>query len=231
MLDWDRDLDGLARAVRREQAAPAAATAVKARRRTACRCRVWTWPGWSPPGGAARPTRASGARPGPSVVMPGRLLPRPRDDPLRSGRAAEDVRWAARACCSRAGCCRPRASCSRSCSTPSGQTPIFVICNGVPLSKATMLDGLVLAAALNAARTPSAYPIVLERIGDLTGDRGGRRRAHAQELQALRHQGRRRGQSNDLRDHLVPRHGPAGRGGGIGDLSCCRAGPTASRAG
>ena len=52
-----------------------------------------------------------------------------------------------------------------------GQTPIFVIFNGVPLSKASLLDGIVMAAALNAARTPSAYPIVMQRIGDLTGDR------------------------------------------------------------
>jgi transcriptional regulator with XRE-family HTH domain len=52
-----------------------------------------------------------------------------------------------------------------------GQTPIFLILNGVPLSKASRLDGLVMAAALNAARTPSAYPIIMERVGDLTGDR------------------------------------------------------------
>lgn len=51
-----------------------------------------------------------------------------------------------------------------------GLTPIFLIFNGVPLSKASLLDGIVMAAALNAARTPSAYPIVMERIGDLTGD-------------------------------------------------------------
>jgi hypothetical protein len=52
-----------------------------------------------------------------------------------------------------------------------GQTPIFVIFNGVPLPKANLLDGIVMAAALNAARTPSAYPIVMNRVGDLTGDR------------------------------------------------------------
>ena len=51
-----------------------------------------------------------------------------------------------------------------------GQTPIFLIFNGVALHKAMQLDGLILAAALNAARTPSAYPVVLERLGDLTGD-------------------------------------------------------------
>jgi transcriptional regulator with XRE-family HTH domain len=52
-----------------------------------------------------------------------------------------------------------------------GLTPIFLTFNGVPLQKASLLDGIVMAAALNAARTPSAYPIILERIGDLTGDR------------------------------------------------------------
>lgn len=52
-----------------------------------------------------------------------------------------------------------------------GFTPIFLILNGVPLPKASMLDGLVMGAALNAARSPSAYPIILERVGDLTGDR------------------------------------------------------------
>lgn len=52
-----------------------------------------------------------------------------------------------------------------------GFTPIYLILNGVPLPKASMLDGLVMGAALNAARSPSAYPIIMERIGDLTGDR------------------------------------------------------------
>lgn len=52
-----------------------------------------------------------------------------------------------------------------------GYTPIFLILNGVPLPKASMLDGLVMGAALNAARSPSAYPIILERTGDLSGDR------------------------------------------------------------
>lgn len=52
-----------------------------------------------------------------------------------------------------------------------GYTPIFLILNGVPLPKASMLDGLVMGAALNAARSPSAYPIIMERIGDLSGER------------------------------------------------------------
>lgn len=52
-----------------------------------------------------------------------------------------------------------------------GFTPIFMILNGVPLPRAETLDGLVMGAALNAARSPSAYPIFLERTGDLSFDR------------------------------------------------------------
>jgi hypothetical protein len=51
-----------------------------------------------------------------------------------------------------------------------GFTPLFLIFRGVPLPKATLLDGLVLLSALDAARTPAAVPILLERVGDLTGD-------------------------------------------------------------
>jgi transcriptional regulator with XRE-family HTH domain len=53
---------------------------------------------------------------------------------------------------------------------PVGMTPLFVIFRTVPLPKVQSLDGLVLLAALDAARTPAAIPILLERIGDLSGD-------------------------------------------------------------
>ncbi|MDB5452709.1 MAG: hypothetical protein JWO33_1287 [Caulobacteraceae bacterium] len=62
-----------------------------------------------------------------------------------------------------------------------GQTPIFVTLNGTPLPKAEALDGLVMAASLNPARTPAAYPIIFDRIGDLTGDRAADD-AHCQAL-------------------------------------------------
>ena len=52
-----------------------------------------------------------------------------------------------------------------------GFTPLFLIFRGVPLPKATLLDGLALLSALDAARTPAAVPILLERVGDLSGDR------------------------------------------------------------
>jgi transcriptional regulator with XRE-family HTH domain len=97
-----------------------------------------------------------------------------------------------------------------------GQTPIFVIWNGVPLSKASFLDGIVMAAALNAARTPSAYPIVMERIGDLSGDRVADE-ATCAELFARDPLAAEGSVPADLRDHLVRDIGPAAAKAG-GDL-------------
>lgn len=47
--------------------------------------------------------------------------------------------------------------------------PCYMIFNIVTVPKIVLMDGLLLTAG-NAMRYPSAYPIVLERIGDLTGD-------------------------------------------------------------
>jgi len=98
-----------------------------------------------------------------------------------------------------------------------GQTPIFVIWNGVPLSKASFLDGIVMAAALNAARTPSAYPIVMERIGDLTGDREADDATCAEMLKRdpLAPED---SISEDLRRHLVRDIGPAAAASGLGEM-------------
>jgi transcriptional regulator with XRE-family HTH domain len=49
--------------------------------------------------------------------------------------------------------------------------PYFLIGKGVQLPRAEMFEGLLLLSALDAAHTPAAVPIVLERIGDLSGDR------------------------------------------------------------
>lgn len=46
----------------------------------------------------------------------------------------------------------------------------FAILNGVNTVQAGVLDGLMLYCALNVERTPTATAIVLERVGDLTGD-------------------------------------------------------------
>lgn len=61
-----------------------------------------------------------------------------------------------------------------------GMTPLFLIFRGVPLPKVQCLDGLVLLAALDAARTPAAVPIVLERVGDLNGDSAADDAAYAE---------------------------------------------------
>jgi hypothetical protein len=53
---------------------------------------------------------------------------------------------------------------------PVGMTPMSLVFRGVTLPRAIVLDGLLLLAALDAMRTPGAMPIVLERVGDLSGD-------------------------------------------------------------
>ena len=46
----------------------------------------------------------------------------------------------------------------------------YVILNGVNSVKAMTLDGLMLSCALDPLRTPMATPILVERVGDLSGD-------------------------------------------------------------
>lgn len=97
-----------------------------------------------------------------------------------------------------------------------GQTPVFLVFNGVALHKATHLDGLILAAALNSARTPSAYPVVLERLGDLTGDREADD-AHFAELQKLDTNADDQ-TTEELRKHLIRDIGPEAVAAGKGEL-------------
>ncbi|MCF8504922.1 MAG: hypothetical protein K9G59_08405 [Caulobacter sp.] len=97
-----------------------------------------------------------------------------------------------------------------------GLTPIFLTFNGVPLQKASLLDGIVMAAALNAARTPSAYPIILERIGDLTGDREADDR-RCEELLAMDPLAPEGSVSPEIHNHLIRDVGPAAVKAG-GDL-------------
>lgn len=54
---------------------------------------------------------------------------------------------------------------------PVGRSPLLTVLKGVTLPKAMSLEGLLLLSALDAARTPVVFPIVLERVGDLSGDR------------------------------------------------------------
>lgn len=85
--------------------------------------------------------------------------------------------------------------------------PCYMIYNIVTTPKIVLMDGILLTAG-NAMRNPSAYPIVMERIGDLTGDKEADD-AHAASLM-------RRPQfvqdealvSNAMRDHLIRDFGP-----------------------
>ncbi len=97
-----------------------------------------------------------------------------------------------------------------------GQTPVFGIFNGVALHKATRLDGLILAAALNSSRTPSAFPTVLDRLGDLSGDIAADD-AHARELQALDTQAKPEVVA-ELGEHLIRNVGPKAVEQGTGEL-------------
>lgn len=98
-----------------------------------------------------------------------------------------------------------------------GQTPVFLIFNGVSLHKAVQLDGLILAAALNAARTPSAYPVILDRIGDLSGDVEADD-ARCTELLQLDTAATPQSAPESIRKHLIRDIGPTAAASGKGEL-------------
>jgi hypothetical protein len=98
-----------------------------------------------------------------------------------------------------------------------GQTPVFLIFNGVSLHRAVQLDGLILAAALNAARTPSAYPVVLDRLGDLSGDVAADDAAYV-ELLARDTAATEESVPQSLRDHLIRDIGPTPAAAGLGEM-------------
>jgi len=98
-------------------------------------------------------------------------------------------------------------------SDPLATMPSFLIVNGVPMPKADLLDGMILTA-FNALRLPAAYPIILERIGDL-GDDPEVDDAHAAELMAANPQFPEDGVVPDhVRDHLLRDIGPAAAAAG-----------------
>ncbi len=101
-------------------------------------------------------------------------------------------------------------------SDPFGTMPSFLIVNGVPMPKADLLDGIILTA-FNALRLPAAYPIILERIGDLSGDAEADD-AHAAELMATNAQFAEEGEVPDhVCKHLLREIGPAAAATG-GDM-------------
>lgn len=98
-------------------------------------------------------------------------------------------------------------------SDPFETMPNFLIVNGVPMPKADLLDGIILTA-LNALRLPAAYPIILERIGDLSGDADSDE-AHAAELMAANDQfPADEAVPEHIREHLLRDIGPAAAANG-----------------
>ena len=108
-----------------------------------------------------------------------------------------------------------------------GCTPIFLIFKGVALPKGHILDGLRLFASLNAVRAPAAVPVLLERIGDLTGDREADD-AHYQELLNCEPVPKPGEVPSSLIAYLMRDFGPAAAAAG-GDMFLTAAAKTLSR--
>jgi hypothetical protein len=85
---------------------------------------------------------------------------------------------------------------------------LFGIFNGVATPRAQVLDGLTLGPALDAGRTPTAYAMMFERIGDLSGDRAADDARFA-ELAARDPLAPEGSISPGLRAHLIRDIGPA----------------------
>lgn len=96
-----------------------------------------------------------------------------------------------------------------------GCTPLFFIFKGVPLPKAMLLDGLLMLSGFDSARTPSAVPIIIERIGDLAGDADADEATYAELLQ--RDSSADEHVSETVRRHLLRDIGPTAAAAG-GDM-------------
>ncbi len=100
-------------------------------------------------------------------------------------------------------------------SDSEGCTPLFFIFKGIPLPKAMLLDGLLMLPGLDSARTPSAVPVIIERIGDLTGDTDADEATYAKLLQ--RESAADEHVAETVRRHLLRDTGPAAAAAG-GDM-------------
>ncbi len=93
---------------------------------------------------------------------------------------------------------------------------LFGILQGVASARAQVLDGLALAPSLDPGRTPTAYAIMFERLGDLSGDPQADE-DHFAELAAKDPLAPEGTISDEVRDHLLRDVGPAAKALG-GDL-------------
>jgi hypothetical protein len=91
-------------------------------------------------------------------------------------------------------------------------TPLFFIFKGVPLPKAMLLDGLLMLSGFDSARTPTAVPVIIERIGDLTGDTDADEATYTELLQ--RESAADEDVSETVRSHLLRDVGPVAAAAG-----------------
>ncbi len=84
---------------------------------------------------------------------------------------------------------------------------VFGLINGVHDGRAEVMDGIVLSPILDAERTPTASPIMLERIGDLSGDKAADD-ARFTEMAGCDHVAPEGSVPQALRDHLARDFGP-----------------------
>ncbi|ATC24541.1 helix-turn-helix domain-containing protein [Caulobacter vibrioides] len=163
MLDWDRDLDGLAAALGVETAADAAETLID----------------WIPPAILREALQGTAARGGtyvgiwrstrPSSDLPGRflhdhlLIQRDPRGLLRFRTGVEGVSY-------EGGALLLQHQLFSIAADKAHGTLLFSIFNGVARQKAEILDGVTLACLRDAGGSPAASTCLLERICDLTGD-------------------------------------------------------------
>lgn len=85
---------------------------------------------------------------------------------------------------------------------------LFGIFHGVATPRADIIDGLILAPSLDVGRTPAAYPMVFERVANLTDDPEADNRRFL-ELAARDPVAPDGSISEEMRRHLHPDVGPA----------------------
>lgn len=90
----------------------------------------------------------------------------------------------------------------------SNGTMIFGLLNGVRSARVDRLDGLILSPIQDIGQTPTATAIILERTGDLSGDRFADE-AHFAELAGLDPLAPEGSIPQSVRDHLTRDIGPA----------------------
>lgn len=218
LLDWERDLDAFARVF--GVTAPTAASAERAGldlpQQTLDAARAATDLTGAAYEGFWRATHPAGVAPGRFVHEHG-MIRRGENGLLRFELGSSYVRYV--------GSVLPMEGHLFVFATDTVRwLPELMIFNVVPGPRVTLMDGLLLTAG-NALRNPSTYAIVMERIGDLSGDREVDD-ARAAELWAQRQFVDADEVPEPVRAHLVRDFGPSAAAQGGDLLLTAKAGPS-----